>query len=315
MIKNFKDFFKFSKNNDRTLAAVMATDSLKNGDTLLLGGGEYHFYPDYATEKFYYISNNDYGVKPIAFLLDGKNNITIDGEGAKLIFHGKISPFVIDNAKNITIKNLTIDYHEPMYFEARITDSGMDFIEMEYDDSLFHLDLIDKKFRFFGENWENIKERVLVNEFDASIKGPTPKAKTYFAYLGDEKCTNMYASLYRYLTAKKTEKNKLRLEGEFGFKHNVGNIWLCTHNSRECPGFFATNSKNLLLDNILLSHTLSMGVICQMCENITLKKVVAAPSGSRNLSVDADAAHFVNCRGYMILQWVISKTSLHWIMN
>lgn len=301
MIIKFADFFENSKNNDKTLAAVMAVKSLNDGDELSLGGGEYHFYPEDAIEKFYYISNNDYGIKSIAFLLEDKNNITINGEDAKLIFHGKISPFVIDKCKNITIKNLTIDYIEPMYFEAKIIDSGTNFVEMEYDDSQFHIDLHNKEFRFYGENWENICERVLVNEFDAKIKGPAAKAKTYFAYLGDEKCTNMYASLYRYLTATKTGDNKLRLEGELGFKHNVGNLWLCTHNKRENPGVFVTESSDILLDNILLSHTLSMGIICQLSNNITLNKVVAAPSGNRNLSVDADATHFVNCSGYIHL--------------
>lgn len=301
MIRKFQEFFEYSKNKDKTLAAVMATASLNNGDTLLLGGGEYHFYPDYASEKFYYISNNDYGLKSIAFLLENKNKITIDGEGAKLIFHGKISPFVIDNSENIIIKNLTVDYYEPMYFEAKIIDSGTDFVEMEYDSSQFHLDILDKKFRFYGENWENICDRVLVNEFDATIKGPAPKAKTYFAYVGDEICTDMYASLYRYLTATKTDDNKIRLEGEFGFKHNVGNLWLCTHNKRENPGIFVTESSDILFDNILLSHTLSMGVICQLSRDITLNKVVAAPNNNRNLSVDADATHFVNCSGYIHL--------------
>ena len=33
-----------------------------------------------------------------------KNNITIDFNGATLIFHGKIQPFLVDNCENITIK-------------------------------------------------------------------------------------------------------------------------------------------------------------------------------------------------------------------
>ena len=49
-----------------------------------------------------------------------------------MIFRGKMSPFVVDNCEGITLKNFTIDYAEPMYFEAKIIDSADDFIEMEY---------------------------------------------------------------------------------------------------------------------------------------------------------------------------------------
>ncbi len=280
-----------------TAGAVLACHDLAEGDTLHLGGGEWHLYPEGGFEKEYYISNNDYGKKSIAFPLIGKKNVTIDGEGASLIFHGKVLPFVMEDCDGVTVKNLTVDYAEPMYFEGKIVDAGEDFVELEYDDSQFHLDLLGRKYRFYGENWENVTEKVLVNEFDPDFRGPVPMTATYFAYTGTQRDTSFLSGLYRYLTPSKPAPNRLRLEGKLGFTHNIGKYWLCTHNSREFPGFFGTDSKNIHLEDITLRHTLAMGVICQLCENITLSRVVAEPRQGRLLLVDADATHFVNCSG------------------
>jgi len=52
----------------------------KDGDVLRFEPGEYHFWPEQAFEKYYYISNNRHGLKRVAFPIIGKKNITIDRE-------------------------------------------------------------------------------------------------------------------------------------------------------------------------------------------------------------------------------------------
>ena len=292
-----KDFLNYAQNEDMTLPVLMAVNRLSDGDTLCLGGGELHFYPEYAFKKEYFISNNDYSLKPIAFPLIGKKNITVDGEGAKLVFHGKISPFVVDGCEDITLKGFEIDYAEPMYFEAKITCAEENFVEMEFDESQFHCEILGDKFRFYGEGWENVTPRVLVNEFDPAYKGPTHSTPTYFACITDQKNMTFMSGLYRYLKASQPKPNVIRLEGEILHKHQVGKYWLCTHTDRKHPGIFVTESKNINLANIKLTHTISMGVICQLTENITLDGVSALPGEGRMLSVAADATHFVNCFG------------------
>ena len=146
MERHFAEYL--SDLNNATGIAVQTVLDMQDGDVLYLGGRELHFYPKGGYQKEYWISNNDAGVKTIAFPIIGKKNITIDGQGAKLVFHGKILPFVMDDCENITIKNLSIDYAEPMCFAAKIIDSGKDFVEMEYDESIFRCDIQDHKLRF-----------------------------------------------------------------------------------------------------------------------------------------------------------------------
>ncbi len=292
-----KDFEHFAENDDMTLPLLMALGACENGDTICLGGGVINLYPKYAFSKEYYISNNDYGLKPIAMPIIDMKNFTVDGEGATLMFHGCILPFVVDESENITLKNFTVDYAEARYFAAKITAAQEDFVEMEFDDSKYHCDLKDGKFVFYGKDWENVRERVLVNEFDPAYKGPTPYTATYSPYTGTAEDKTFMSGFVRYLKGSKPAENRIRLEGPIGYKHIPGNYWLCTHNSRQFPGIFVTESKDICIENILLTHTLSMGVICQLTENITLESVRALPREDRLLSVNADATHFVNCTG------------------
>lgn len=287
---------------DITDQLVSAVQRLHDGETLFLDGGELHFYPENGYQKEYWISNNGGGMKSIAFPLIGKKNITIDGQGAKLIFHGKILPFVIDGCENITIKNLSIDYAEPAYFAAKITDSGEDFVEMEYDPEIYHCDVQDKALRFYGENWEDITDTVLVNEFDGAYKGPVPQTPTYFACFSGRESGDFHQEIYRYVRPVKIGENRLRLDGKIGYRHQVGKYWLCTHSNREYPGIFCNDSKNVQVFQVDLAHTLSMGVICQLCENVTLDGVIAVPVEGRMLSTNADTTHFVNCSGLVHLK-------------
>ena len=77
---------------------------------LILPGGELRIRPDLAVEKYQFISNNDEGLKRIAFDLVGLQDFTIEGADTKLLFTGFVSPFNLERCRNITIRNLSIDF-------------------------------------------------------------------------------------------------------------------------------------------------------------------------------------------------------------
>ena len=146
MLLHIKDFLTDEKNS--TPAFVRAIEAMSDGDTLCLDGGEYHLYPDGAYVKEYYISNNDCGLKPIALPIIGKKNVTVDGGGAELIFHGKMNPIVIDNSENITIKGISIDYNTPFYAQAEIMAAGDDGILLKFDGKDFNCRVQNGNFCF-----------------------------------------------------------------------------------------------------------------------------------------------------------------------
>lgn len=302
-----KDFLSLRRGEDDGLAVQEALRRCQDGDVLHLGGGQLHFTPTYAAQKEYYVSNNDYGNHSIAFHLTGRKNFTVDGDGAELMFHGSLTPFAVEGCDNITLKNFSVDYRYPNYFQARITQVGEGWFELEWDNREFFCFVQEEAFHFPcpETGTELVDDRVLVQEFDGAQKAPVAFGAPYFAVLGDKvDKTNFLAGMYRYLRAEQTNDHTLRLYGDLGFTHQAGNWLVFTPGGRENPGILLSHTRRTLLENINLYHTASMGVIAQLCEDVTLQNVQAKvrPGSDRMLSTQADATHFVNCTGTVTLR-------------
>ncbi|MBQ4088180.1 MAG: right-handed parallel beta-helix repeat-containing protein [Clostridia bacterium] len=295
------DYLYLSDGKNASPALTEAICALSDGDTLLLSEQRYDLFPSGASEDYYYISNNDASLKPIAFHLKNKKNITVDGGGASLMFHGHMVPFVLDNCENVTVKNLSVNYEIPHYAQGKIIESAENRLVLSYDGEEFFCKVKDGAFCFYSseEGWENVIEAALSLEFDAEKKAPVSHRAPYFAYTGKPKDHGFLSAMFRDVTLRELTENTIEMTGKLGVTHQVGNYWVCTLRSREYPGIFITDSKDILLENVDLLHTASMGVICQLTENITLRHVRAIPpeGSKRMLSVSADATHFVNCRG------------------
>lgn len=305
MIYHFRDFLPDEGN--ATPALVAAVQGLQEGDTLLLDPRVYHLYPEGARTEDYFISNNDGGLKPIALPLIQKKNVTVDGRGAELIFHGWMLPAVIDRSENVCIKNLSIDYHHPLYAQAEILESDGEHTVLRFDGEEFSCRVDEQgHFGFYSgeDGWEvSSLHHNLSLEF--SPDGiPLYNGRPFFAYCG-EPCDHGFLSrMFRHVTLEEREKNVIVMRGENLVLHTPGNYLVITYATREFPGIFVTESRDVSLSDLRLYHTASMGVIAQTTENITLRHIVAEPrqGSGRLLSVAADATHFVNCRGRITME-------------
>lgn len=304
MIIELKNYLHLTENNDATLALQEALHVLKNhpGSTLKLGGGEYHFYKKYAFEKEYYISNNTYSKKSIIFPIIDMENVTIDGEGADLLFHGEVLPFVLDNSKNVVLKNFKIDYPHPYFFQGEITAAAEDFVEITFDTNQFNARVDGDFLTFFSkeDGWETKKDRLLTTEFDKKTSAPSSHITPYFLYLPQKSDGSFLENMYRFVKGTQLAENKIRFDGHFKHIHNVGNILVGTcAPGRNCPGILINRSKDTLIKDVTLHSTLAMGIIGQISENVTLDTVKTVPrqGSGRYLSVNADSTHFVNCTG------------------
>ena len=87
--------------------------------------------------KGYYCSNtakkdeNSDGTRFTAIYLKEKKNITIDGNGAVVLVHGKMTPMLFDHCENVTVKNLVIDYACPTMSEFKVLSSENGICEIK----------------------------------------------------------------------------------------------------------------------------------------------------------------------------------------
>ena len=109
---------------------------------LVLPGGPLRMRPDRAVEKYQFISNNDEGLKRIAFDLVGLQDFTIEGADTKLLFTGFVSPFNPERCRNITIRNSSIDFTRPFPSEGTVRAAGNGWCDLECPDK-YRCDLTD----------------------------------------------------------------------------------------------------------------------------------------------------------------------------
>lgn len=269
-------------------------DELKDGGIISLEEKEYHIYPDFCYDRYGFISNHDHGLKQVAFLIENKNDITIDGNGAKLIFHGRISPFWIVGSKNIAVKNISFTYERPFFTEGEILAASHDEVVLKIDKKKYPYRIIDKEIYFYDEErWSNNYIKWFI-EFDKERHAPA------YAQRGSDLREQR-------VKVEELQEGVVKFKAKFSELHNVGNIINITHEQRYTPGIFIHESEKVLLEKIHIMHAGAMGVIAQNSKDITLDGVVIKAIDSM-VSCNNDGTHFVNCDGKVELK---NSTIMH----
>lgn len=259
-----------------------------HANELLLPEGTLNLKPDYAFEKYEYISNNDPSMKRIAFYLENLKDFTIRGNNTKLLFSGFMSAFSLSNSSDIKIEGISIDYVHPFVSECKIVDAGTGWYELKFPDSC-RVDLLDGSLRIRDEYGVTYPFSSLL-EFDTERREVAYHAHDYWIY-------------GRTYPAVKTQDGNYRLyRKDFG-EARIGNTMVLGATARLNPAFTLWECENINLMNVDIYHCGGMGVIAQSSRNIELNRVnVMPPSDSgRIISASADATHFVNCKGYIRL--------------
>lgn len=103
----------------------------RNGDRITLENKIYEVAPeDGFYLKGFFFSNtakqheNPDGERFCAIFLDEKSDITIDGNGAVVMLHGKMTPFLFCRCRNIVMKNIVFDHYRPTMSEFTVTVFG-----------------------------------------------------------------------------------------------------------------------------------------------------------------------------------------------
>lgn len=254
--------------------------------------GTYHFYPDFAKDKYCFVSNNDEGLKRVVFPLDDFKNITIDGGGSSFIFHGFTNPFTVYNSSGVTFKNFSIDFARPFHSEAIILANNQDGIDVE----------ITESFPF------TINNGILVfNDFaNAGGKQTTVSSLSTYPYghlleFNTQKRETAYMAKDYYLNgtplhASSLGGRKVRIFLD-GLKGTVGNTMVFGAATRNHPGFIVSDCSDVEFHNVTIFSACGVGFLAQRTHNVKLDSCRVVPSGTRMVSTTADATHFVNCTG------------------
>lgn len=276
----------YSMDGDATLAFHRALDDCraKGASALVIPEGTYEVYPEYAYERYQYVSNNDASLKHILLDLEGMKHFELRGEQAHILLHGFMSPISVTHCEDITIGGLSIDYARTFHNEGTVVGVGENTIDLHFSEAYPHY--FSEGHLYFCDTLGNEYPSHHMLEFDAVRHEPAWRALDYWLDssmpaedLGDD--------VYR-LTCKNV-------------KATVGNTMVMGAAKRYCPGIVLDHSAGVRLHDINIYHCGGMGVIGQFSKDIELDhiRVVPSPGTDRMVSITADATHFVLCDGYL----------------
>lgn len=321
---------------DATPAFVNMVEALKaqGGGQLMIDKGTYHFYPDKAFEKHCFISNHDDGLRSTPFPIIDMENVTIKGDDATFVFHGVMLPFLIEEAKNVSISGIRIDWEIPFHSEATVVANNKQArtfdiqISNNYPYTIRNGELI-----FLKEGYEHNFERAIL--WDPDTKAVAYNTVTYTPFEPYSKVTSTQfregikypysivdrEPLYRYVDkenkvfALEIAPGLVRISGTNKQLPEPGRVIVCKGRNgynRIAPAFRVLQSKNLNLTDVKVHHAGGMGFIAEKCEDIKLTNVVVglAEGSHRMLSTTADATHFVNCRGVIEMDGCVFANQL-----
>lgn len=265
---------------------------------LVFEKGRYDFWPWHCMEKDYYESNTTI-VNPrrCPIFIEKQQDLTVEGNGAAFIFHGRMQPFTIDGCERITIRNLSVDWDVPFGAEAEIVAVSPAAIDLRLDPRLYPYEVSAGRLFFLGEGWKSEWGGVKWNdpmEFDRQTPGVVPGT-------GDDICLGDGWEGY---TATALGDGKVRISYPFKRLPAEGNYLVLRHGVRDHAGVFITESRGILIENFNMHSNTGLSFLAQYAEDITYRNVNCVPDPAKRkiLSVHDDGFHFSNCKGLLTME-------------
>lgn len=227
------------------------------------------------------------------FVFENLKNVTVEGNGAGFIIHGKATNAVIGNCENITIRNLSIDVDNPEMHEMKVVNKALFYVDFKIDNQSKY-EKRNGRLCFIGKDyvrpmtdcsktsWWNAK--IPVDAPDTIKRGRHPLASAF-------KITDNGKNIVRaYMPATR--------------KFKIGDTFYVFDVRRQYAGIFVHDSKNVTLQNVKQHFNYSLAFVAQNTENITIDSVTFAPrkSSGRKMCSVADFIQICMCRGQVTVK-------------
>lgn len=275
---------------DKIKAECAPTDSV----VLRFAPGRYEFHEKGASLREYYISNHDQvNPKKVGLALEGFHHLTLDGQGAELVFHGRMLPLALVNSAHCTLQNFRIDFAHPYIAQVKVVEnSPADGLTFEVAPWVNYRITKDSVFETYGEGW-------------------TARQGVGIAF--EEKTKHLvYQTSDLYYSTKGVKEVSPRVLNAPAWKNErlvPGTVIAMRTWERPAPGIFFSHNVNTTVRNVKVHYAEGMGLLAQLCENITLDGFCVCLKGEqdpRYFTTQADATHFSGCKGL-----ILSKNGLY----
>lgn len=272
----------------KALAKIKA--EYKEGEKVILRfpEGRYEFHEKGAAVREYYISNHDQtNPKKVGIALEDMKNLTLDGQGSEFVFHGRMLPVSLLRSENCLLKNFSIDFENLHIAQVKIVENDpQDGIVFEPAPWVDYRIAKDSIFEAYGEGW------TMRHSWGIAFDGDT---KHLVYNTSDIGCPTKGAS--------EVAPRRIHAPGWKDARLVPGTVVAMRGWGRPTPGIFLSHDVNTTIENVKVHYAEGMGLLAQLCENITLEKFGVCLKGDadpRYFTTQADATHFSGCKGKIV---------------
>ena len=238
----------------------------------------------------------------IAFLLCDLENVVLDFGGATLMFHGRIQPFMLDNCKNVTIKNLKLDYDRPFYTQASLISCEENTMRVRLDEGFScRVDTEHKGLIATSETWEN---RMNAKDCLLWLYDPADKQlhTIILALFGDEIYPHENPPLPIRQIFVEQDGEDILFHGSFpaDWVGRKDRKLVITHEPRDKTAIQTVGDENITLSDIVIVHGSALAFIGMHTKDIFIDRfdICANYDGNgRIVANNADGIHLFNCYG------------------
>lgn len=262
----------------------------KEGDHVVLRfpKGRYHFHESGAAVREYYISNHDQdNPKKVGIALEDMKNLTLDGQGSEFIFYGRMIPVSLLRSADCVLKNFSVDFAAPHIAQVEVIEnSPSGGITFEVAPWVNYRIAKDSVFESYGEGWK------MRHPWGIAFEG---KTKRLVYNTSDIACPTKGATEVAPRRVNAPNWKDARLV--------PGTVIAMRGYGRPTPGVFLSHNTNTSLLNIRVHYAEGMGLLAQLCDNITLDGFSVCLKGDddpRYFTTQADATHFSGCKGKIV---------------
>ena len=271
----------------KALAKIKA--EYKEGEKVILRfpEGRYEFHEKGAAVREYYISNHDQtNPKKVGIALEDMKNLTLDGQGSEFVFHGRMLPVSLLRSENCLLKNFSIDFENPHIAQVKIVENDpQDGIVFEPAPWVDYRIAKDSIFEAYGEGW------TMRHSWGIAFDGDTKHLVYNTSDIGCPK------------GASEVAPRRIHAPGWKDARLVPGTVVAMRGWGRPTPGIFLSHDVNTTIENVKVHYAEGMGLLAQLCENITLEKFGVCLKGDadpRYFTTQADATHFSGCKGKIV---------------
>lgn len=236
------------------------------------------------------LSNTNYtNTKTVAVMVDGMENVTLDFNGSMLECEGQLQPLTLLNCRNITVKNLIIDWKIPLSAEGTIVQMSETQMDVRIDPALFPFEVKENRLYFLGNG-----EPALLWQGAHTVFHPDTKAVCMG--IGDELRLEECSAL---------SNDTVRFTGRFPTIYHAGSIVVLRHSERIHAGIFVENCENVTFENITVHGTGGLGILCQFNKNLTFRNVsfrANTQKGRQIVNGHDDGLHLTNNAGTILAE-------------